>query len=54
MGGCHNDLISPLESPEMCVDGGCWNIEALMVHHTYPRFIQSSARPTFGYSQLGD
>jgi hypothetical protein len=23
MGGCHDDVISPLESPYTCYDGGC-------------------------------
>jgi hypothetical protein len=26
-GGCPTDVISPPESPESCVDGGCWNIK---------------------------
>jgi hypothetical protein len=43
MGGCHNDVISPPESLEMCVDGGGVGLEtqALMVHHTYLGFIRS-------------
>jgi hypothetical protein len=27
MGVCHNDVISPPESPNTCVYGGCWNIK---------------------------
>jgi hypothetical protein len=41
MGGCHNDVISPPESPEMCVDGGVLEHQALMVHHTSPGFSWS-------------
>jgi hypothetical protein len=28
--------------------------KALMVHHTYPRFIWSRGQPTFGYNQSSD
>jgi hypothetical protein len=34
MGGCPTDVISPLEPPEPCVDGGVLEPQVLMVHHT--------------------
>jgi hypothetical protein len=54
MGGCSSDVISPPETPELCVDGGVLEHQALMVHHTSPGFSWSRGRPTSGYSQSGD
>jgi hypothetical protein len=41
MGGCPTDVISPPESPELCVDGGVLEHQVLMVHHTSPRISRS-------------
>jgi len=49
-GGCHKDIISPLEYLEMCVDGGVLEHQALMVHHTSLGFSQLSDQPTSRYS----
>jgi hypothetical protein len=38
MEGCHEDIISPLESLETCDDREVLEHQELMVHHTYPRF----------------
>jgi hypothetical protein len=54
MGGCSSDVISPPEPPELCVDGGVLEHQALMVHHTSPGFSRSRGRPTSGHSRLGD
>jgi len=54
MEGCHNDIISAPESPEMCADGGVLEHQELMVHQTYPTFIHSRSRTTFGYNWSGD
>ena len=34
MGGCPN-VISPIESPECCVDGGVLEPQVLLVHHIF-------------------
>jgi hypothetical protein len=55
MGWCHNDVISPPESPELCIyggRGGALEHQALMVHHTSPGFNYSRGRPTYGYSRM--
>jgi hypothetical protein len=55
MGGdCHDDLISPPESPMMCVDGGVLEHQALMVHHTSPRLSPSRGQTTSRYSRSGN
>jgi hypothetical protein len=52
--GVSNDVISPPESLDMCVDGGVLEHQTLMVHHTSLGFSRSRGQPTSGYSRLGD
>jgi hypothetical protein len=54
MGGCHDDIISPPESPETCVDRGVLEHQVMMVHHTSPRISWSSNQPTSGNSRSSD
>jgi len=37
LGGCPTNVISPPEPLELCLDGGCWSPQVLMVHHNSTR-----------------
>jgi hypothetical protein len=54
MGGCHDDVISPPESPMFHDDGGVLEHQATMFHHTYLRFNRLRNQPTSRNSRLGD
>jgi hypothetical protein len=54
MGGCHDDIIPPPESPEICVDGVVLEHHVIMVHHTSHIISRLGSRPTFGNIRSSD
>jgi hypothetical protein len=52
MGGCHNDIISPPESPEMCVDGGGGGVGTSSIDgSSHISWVQSVERSTYIWIQ---
>jgi hypothetical protein len=53
-GVCPTDVISSLESLDLCVYREVLEHQVMMVHHTSPRISQSKDQPTSINNQLGD